>query len=323
MMGFGGGLIGAAIAMYVMPPRAREVEVQVPVVVEALPPAKGPSDVQMVFRAGDATYMKLADAPTLHVRMTVYDRGEVDHWETTAVGDVEAATIPKEHQHWLGQRVVVDGTCTANVTGFAVVARLKGEAGYAGEDSKWTADSIYQHGTPVLAAKLDNCAQGMFARDASLAPIVIPEIIDDAALAKRAQDKLFASAPGNDAQLEYEQHEGKGAWTKSEDTSIETLVVRDPRTRVTWVSVHASLKAECGGADINIWGLYRVDGDQLVTAQQRDLGELYKIDRLIDLEGDGELEIIGTPWWGGDHVVQRASGDEVTRLVMSFYGCPC
>src|SRR6185369_11640136 len=92
---------------------------------------------------------------------------------------VEPANVPVAYRRWLGQRVTVDGTCSANVTGFAVVARLTGDTGYAGiDDEHWTARNVLEHGHPMLAATLDGC-HGTFARDAALAPVVIPKVLAD------------------------------------------------------------------------------------------------------------------------------------------------
>jgi hypothetical protein len=70
--------------------------------------------------------------------------------------------------------------------------------------------------------------------------------------------------------------------------------------------------------------MYRVDANgALVAEQQRDLGELFSIRKLVDLDGDGEFEIIGAPWTMTDTIVARASGEELSRLELPFYGCGC
>jgi hypothetical protein len=319
MMGFGGGLIGAAIAMFVMPPRVREIDV--PIVAAAQPPAPGPSDIHMVFRAGGTTYMKIGDAPALHMRLTVHEPTLVENWQTSAVADLEEALVPKEQRHWLGASVIVDGACKAKVTGISVVARVRGSADYAGEATEeWNASSIYEHGAPVLAAKLDNC-EGIFARDAALPRIVMFEPIEDYELARLAEEQLVASKPARAVQRLWEAH-SDGDWTASGTTEIGARVLRHPITKETWVYVHASRYHECGGNEMNVWGLYRVVGGHLVTVQERAFHEIHVIEYLIDLEGDGEFEIVGIPSRDDASIVQRASGEEVTRLVLPDY-VPC
>lgn len=332
----GCGVIGAAAVLLARPPI--EVPQPPPVTREVLAPAPMPlavaepaapvrsDELLLVFRAGDDLYMKLADADPMprHGAPVLSDRGEVDHWQTTSTAAVADADVPAAHRRWLGTTVSVDGTCTARVTGVAVVARLVGDPGYAaGDHAAWTAANVLELGAPVLAAKLAGCSEGTYAREAALPPVVVPTVIEDGALADRARAKLLASAPARAAQREWEQNERTGAWEASESTTIRTLIVRHPTTHVTWVSVHARVEEGCGGPDINIWGLYRLQGERLVAAQQRELGDLYSIDRLIDVEGDGELELIGAPWLGNDTIVVHAAGDELVRLALPFFGCPC
>ena len=343
-MAMGLGVIAAAVAWTASPrvdvppppPVTQEVLAPVPMptvvsVEQPAAPARS-SEIDLVFRAGGATYMMLApvgdpkdaEAMPKHGRPTLFDRGEADDWQTASIAVVAERDVPLANRRWIGKTVVVDGTCYAKVTGFAVVARLTGDPGYAPREIRaWTAANVLELGAPVLAAKLDGCKQGTFARDAALSPIVVPKVIEDAALANRARAKLLASSAAKAAQHEWLRDGRDGTWHDDESATVRTLIVRHPTTDVTWVSVHARIEEGCGAPDINIWGLYRVDGDQLVTAQQRDLGELYSVDRLIDLEGDGELEFIGAPWVPTDTVVSRASGDEVTRLQLPFFGCPC
>jgi len=336
------GVISAAVALYAGPsvdvppppqPVTQEVLALVPmpvvVAVEQPAPPVRSSELQLVFRAAGTTYMKLAsidDAKTAeampkHGKLKLYNRGELDHWQSVSVGAVADRDVPLVYRRWTGKAVVVDGACTAKVT---VVARLLGETDYADTDANaWTAQNVFDQGAPVLAAKLDGCKDGTFARDAALPAVVTPTVIDDNALAKRARAKLLASEPSKHAQLEWEKAKREGDWHTRDTASINTIIVRHPTTNATWVSVHARIEEGCGGTEINIWGLYRVDGDQLVTAQQRDLGEVHSIDQLVDIEGDGELEYIGKPWIATDIIVSRASGDEVQRLVLPFYGCAC
>ncbi|MBA2538561.1 MAG: hypothetical protein H0V17_02910, partial [Deltaproteobacteria bacterium] len=113
-----------------------------------------------------------------------------------------------------------------------------------------------------------------------------------------------------------------GDW--SDHTDFTTHILRHPKTGVTWVAIHAHTDHGCGGPDINVWGLFRVARDgSLVTVEDRKLDTLYAIDRIIDVDNDGKLELIGKTWLGTETVLTRANGDEVSRLAMKFHGCPC
>ncbi|HLL25183.1 MAG TPA: hypothetical protein VK427_23775, partial [Kofleriaceae bacterium] len=190
------------------------------------------------------------------------------------------------------------------------------------ESGTWTAANVMELGAPMIAARLDGC-EGKLARDATHAPIVVPTVIEDDALAARGRTQLLASRAARAAEAEWRANDREGDWRESEFTSVSTRIVRHPTTNETWVSAHARIEEGCGAPDINIWGLYRVVGSTLVAVQERNLGELWSIDQLVDLEGDGTLELVGAPWLENDVVIVRANGDEVSRLELPFFGCAC
>ena len=73
---------------------------------------------------------------------------------------------------------------------------------------------------------------------------------------------------------------------------------------------------------VNLWGLYRVEKDGTLTSFDTSLGQIEQIDRLVDLDGDGMWEVIGTEWLGTT-LVNDAKGTTLEQLDQQFYGCPC
>ncbi len=287
--------------------------------IEAAPP---PHTTQLlfVFTAGGDSYVRLDDA----VATMRYRHAHVvnEDGATAAIAAIDGRDLTSEQRAWLGRSVIVDGTCRAKVTGFAAVARLTGDPAYAGDNSgHWTAASLFEHGDVMVAAKLDRCT-GTFARDAALAPIIVPRPVADVGLASKARARLLASDLAVHVTQVWRESGQAGDWVAAAE--LDTRIVRHPVTGVTWISVHASNGFTCGGTDINIWGLYRVapNGD-LVTVQQRDLPELGIIESLVDVEGDGDLEVIGQPFVEGDQVLITADGEELARMPLQFFGCPC
>jgi hypothetical protein len=284
------------------------------------------NELSLVFSAAGATYVKLAEIGEDAAAMPKHGKAKLvdDDGVTTAFASVDAADVPAAYQRWLDRDVLVDGTCRAKVTGIAVVSRLTGDTGYAGiDDEKWTTKNVLEHGSVVLAAKLDGC-KGTFARGAELPPVIIPAEIENAELAAKARAALIASQPARETQRDYLEFDTKTPWHESEYATFATRIVRHPTTGVTWVSVHASMEHGCGGPDVNVWGLWRVEDDgTLAAVQLRRMGDMHSIDKLIDIDNDGELELIGTPWLGLDTVVTRGSGEELDRLSLTFFGCPC
>jgi hypothetical protein len=253
----------------------------------APPPRVISSELKLVFRDSDRSYVHLGSADV-----------------------VDMATAKRE---WLGKQVYVDNDCTATITGFKVINRLA----YDGEPIEEDA------GVKVVGAELDRC-DGTYARSASLPKVVVPETRpDDAELVKKAKRLLVRSAAADEtARVWLEDYQSQEDWKTQAQYDIRTL--RHPLTNQMWISMHAWNETGCGDAGVNIWGLFRVEADGSVTATQlRDLGDMTKISHVIDIEGDGELELIGTPWLGLDVLVTRATGLELERLPLPYTGCPC
>ncbi len=345
-MAVGLGMLGTGIALVAvspgapipaLPPAVEIAEIAAPTptpaprMAVAAPEAPAPvaDTVQLVFRAGGATYMQLAGVERDEDGAIAWPRHGAPRLVTedgaeVAIAVVRDADLPAVHRAWAGKQVVVDGTCRATVTGFAVVSRLVGDPAYAGlEKARWDVASVMQTGAQVLAARLDRCS-GTFARDAALAPVVIPAPIRDERLARAGRSALIASAAAAEVAREWAEHEPaiEGAWW--DHAAISTTVLRHPRTGVTFVAVHAGIELACGGPDVNLWGLYTAAADgTLSPLHETRPGDLRSIDRIIDVEGDGELELIGRTWLGDDVVLTGADGAELARLDMQFYGCPC
>lgn len=334
--GLGCGLIGASLMFAAKPPStieqpptialhdtvAVEMTTSPMVVTEAMP---APPPVWVVVRAGGATYMKLADLATAvprHGKPALYEHDYV----MSSVASIADADVPPVHRAWRGTEVIVDGTCRATVTGFAVVARLTGDTAYASEEGgdAWTAKSVMSLGAPMLAARLGGCT-GELARAASLPAMIVPEVLTDKRLVAAATKKLFASADAKAARAAWAAWETEMQTTERTELDfgeLSTKVVRHPKTGATFVSIHGTTGGSCGYVDISLWGLYRVDGETL-TRIPTQVGQLLVIDGFVDLEGDGQLEVVGRPWLGTERMVSRANGDVVETLEQPFYGCAC
>jgi len=330
---FGCGAIGAGIVIATLPTPEARVAVFVPPVVPrivevpAAPPPPPPkrllsSELQLVFRVDGASYVQLGDATAIsHGKLQLIDKDGVEN----SIASVEADAVPAPERAWLGRKVYVDNDCVATVTGFAVVARVTGDVGYSGteHDRRWTTTNVMKEGSPILAAKLDRC-DGTYARSASLPQVVVlQKMADDAELIAKAKKSLLASTAATETVSEWlRDFEDEPDWKRDAQYDIRTL--RHPITGETWISIHAFNDHGCGTPEINVWGLFRVREDGTLSASQlRNLGDMVRIDQIIDIEGDGELELIGHPWLGLDVTVTRASGEVEQNLPLPFFGCPC
>lgn len=262
----------------------------------------------------DATGAKHTRTP---LRMVSHD-GKV-----AAFAPLEGAEVPAPYRAWLGREVVAGASCRAKVTGLAVVSQLVGEAAYADLDGDWTPEAVFENGRPMLAAKLDSCGGELLARDASRGPVVIPAKLDNPKLVQSAKRTLLASPAGVQAETRWTEGGGRGRWRDS--AAFDVRVVRHPGTHVTWVVAFARNQVDdCGLPETNLLGIYRVNGaGKLLPVTARLVSELHELEAVIDLEDDGQLELVGKPWLGHDRLVTDGKGEVVDRLEMPFYGCPC
>jgi hypothetical protein len=234
--------------------------------------------------------------------------------------DVE---VPAPYRGWIGREVVAGASCRAKVTGLAIVSQLVGEAAYADLDGDWTPETVFENGSPILAARLDGCGGELLARDAARGSVVIPERLDHPKLVQSAKRTLLSSPAAAQAETRWSEGGGRGRWR--DGAAFDVRVLRHPGTQVTWVVAFARNQVDdCGLPETNLLGIYRVNGaGKLMPVTSRLVSELHELEAVIDLEDDGQLELIGKPWLGYDRLVTDGKGEVVDRLEMPFYGCPC
>jgi hypothetical protein len=325
-----GTTIGTLACVLWLPPRIRTVvltpppervlevrEVQVPI---APTPVPRTSEVQLVFSIAGETYVAIDTLELPKHGTPTLIESEPDL--VASIATVAAKDLPGDARAWRHRTVSVDGTCEARVTGFAVIGRLSGNASDASDQlTSWTADSVLEYGRPTLAARLDGCT-GTFARDATLPAItVLADTNAPGDLAERARERFAASDLVTSTQDVWRGAGNEGTWYEASDAHVDTHVMRHPRTGVMWVVVHAYRYGDCGEVGGNVVGIYRVEHDgSLATVQVRQAG-MAQLDHVIDLEGDGELELAGSG--PRETMIDRANGDEVLSLGVMSYGCGC
>lgn len=309
-----------------------------PVVAEPPKPVLS-SEVRLAFTADGASYVKLAEvgnrasedgepARTDGLAMPRHGAARLveDDYVRSSVATVAVSDVPMMYASWLGRRFRIDEHCEASVVGFAVVARLTGEPSYAAiENEAWTASNVMKAGQPVLAAKLDGC-KGTLARDAALSPIVFPDVRHDAALEDAARDALLRSKLAAETQREWDvqrqdDHTVPATWTANAELTAKVL--RHPTTGKTFVSVQLAVASGCGAPEANIWALYEQTDGGLRPVVERKMSDIQTIDQLVDIDGDGSFEMVGSPWINNEQVILRPSGERLESLATQFYGCPC
>jgi hypothetical protein len=306
-----------------------------PAIAPAPPPAiappaddgvpRRPDDFAFVFTAGGARWIRLADvggdggaAVPAHgaPRMSEHD-GRI-----AAIAPLAEGAAPAPARGWQGRQVLVDGTCTATVGPLAVIALVVGDPGYAPTpDARWTAAASFEAGHKVLAGRLDRC-DGTWARAADRAPAVLPIEVDLPLAAAAARRDLLASTLADETQRAWRDAEMTGSWVDSDAADVTIKVFRHPRTGATWVLAHAHLEGGCGDPYASFIGLYQVGAAGITRVALTELSML-DLDQLIDIDGDGRFELVGSGGLGSDSVLYDDEGAELDRLDIPFYGCPC
>ena len=335
--GFVGALTGATLAS-----NAHRVAISVPIidpapVIEATPIASSaatheerqaaPSNKPgFVIEVDGATWFVLdVDATTLDTHRT--PRLAHGEFATDTIAMLRDRDLTAELRGWRGQQVIVDGACTDTLHDFALISQVTGDPVYADDATQhWTAASIEEHGTHLIAAKLAHCT-GKYARAAS-APAAVPfgELADSDDLANQASARLLASETGRTARAQLAEQFPAGEQPQvnfDEATQISTKVTSDPRTGAVWIMVHANSDFACGGPDINFYGLYRVADGALVTVREQASPDLAGVDALVDLDGDGIPELLGNGWLEPNRAFYTQSLDPIMTYGVPFFGCPC
>jgi hypothetical protein len=257
----------------------------------------------------------------------------MDGLPVAAVAAVETGDLPAAIAAWQDREVLVDGACRAHVTGFALVARVYSEDLAADEPEQGLSAAELARmifgdmGHLVLAARLDGC-KGSYAQptERPAAAAVKARVLDRHPAMAAAELALRRSQAGRAAQRMWRENDYEGAWWQ--DAEVTTQVLQHPRTGEIFISVHALADVECGGLEINLWGMYRVapqaknDGTLEPLAQRR-LDNVHELQTFLDIDGDGRFEVLASSLWGMDTFLLRADGSRQAMLHLPYFGCQC
>ncbi len=277
-----------------------------------------------------ATYVKLTGAVdgVKHGKPTLA-HGEYE-WAATA--DVAPADLPA-HRALLGRTLAIDGTCTATVTGFAILARLTGDPAYAGlHDEAWHARSVFAHGTQQLVAKLSNtCApkpdqRDRFARDAVLpAAVVGTEVPLDVTDQLAVEADLFASDVATAADARWDDP----SWGEPDPKEKPWRAVVDVTTKAythattgeRWITIRAFYGGSCGMKTVDVVAIYRERAGKRTRVWS---GTDEDVARLVDVDNDGTFELLAHSGFGDDRdALQTLANVTLDDVALPYFGCPC
>ena len=283
----------------------------------ALPDQLNPEQFSFVIRVAGKSYIRIGEDDVVpHARPKLI----AEDGTYTAIAPVTLAELAEHMRDWSNREIVVEGRCHARVVGFAELAQLTGDPGYAGDDKPWSAASVMEHGAPRIVARLAGC-EGTWARAASESPVAVGITAEAGPLVAAARVDLFAGELAKQTQDEWRAAKLDGDWRT--EVPIEALVARHPVTNERWVVLHARRGGGCGDHEVNILAAYRVNDDGTVTRVHARTVDLDSIQQLVDVDGDGTFEVIGTQSWGLNRTFIDLHGNSLSTLPLQFYGCPC
>lgn len=238
--------------------------------------------------------------------------------------------LPPSVSAWIGQSLRVENECEVTVNEVVELALLTGTPDYVdgpveGADAHTKMLTYaFDYGTHYFATELRSCKVGQWARLATL-PVAYPAVDagpPPAKLLAAAKKDLTSTAPARAAQERWESNGNAGKWHRTADSEIEVRYVTHPRTGEHWLVLHALVDYSCGGSEINLIGIYRREGEQMVRYHVGEAESLVYLSELIDVDGDGLFEILGNAYLSGP-ALATDRGVISREVVTPFYGCPC
>lgn len=299
------------------------------------------SNYALVFKLDGHTYVAIdtitkpdpwtdeplpADTFPLHGTLRVIGDRE---YPSGVVAPVQAKDLAPDIAAWQNHPLVLDNRCEGAVADFALVGLITGSPlEYIDTFDKTSeselANGLLRYGNALIVGRVPECSLGSgVARSASL-PMTLPATsVSDDDLIVKIRGRFLSSKLADKAQRDYEAVGMTGSWWKSADKTITSQVFRHPKTGEVIVSMQAVLDHGCGGADINIWGLYQVDESGAVRQRQLiDASSMLHIGTAIDIDGDGTFEFHALDS-NADPALISFEGEVLRILEAPFYGCNC
>lgn len=296
----------------------------------AMASIEDPADFTFVIEVGGTSYLQIGDFAVAADR----DSAELadDGYATAAVAPIAARALPEELQRWKGRQVIVGGTCTATVIGFAEIARVSGDPRLAlseeeriteeRTDVPWTVERVFSAGSTMIAAELDRHCAGSWARATDRPAVGRALEIDDTRLERAARRAFLASAYADVIAAGWRAAEQPGDWR--DHVTLEARIVKHSITGARWAYVHALRPGGCGEHEVNVMAIYQVAADGALTEIETEELPGRALEALVDLNGDGWLERLVVHGGPSDRsLVGPVDSTTLASIHVALLGCGC
>jgi hypothetical protein len=307
-------------------------EIEEEIALHGLDPFDDASQFAMVFTVDGTAYLRLSTTDRADDRgpaELIYE-GE----SMAAVATVTKSAMPTELQSWMGKTVLVDGSCRARVVGFAEVSRVAGEppgsdAYYYSdpedrpeEKPEWNLENVVEANV-TLAARLDGCTDGTWARSTEHAPAIVARVTEAPDLEQKALAQLLAEADADDTTKQaWTDMGGEGDWRDDADVDVTTFV--HPESGESWIFAQASTGGGgCGSPTASAMAAYKV-GDDGKVRKVTNLDHAFSTIRgVVDIDGDGEPELLLGEGDATELVDLTGESRDSISIDYHSYGCGC
>jgi ketosteroid isomerase-like protein len=287
------------------------------------------STVQRTYKTGQDFLLVYGGAPVLSADVDEsWGRGARTLQGVVGHQAVNEAKLPDELRRWKDEKLELfdkqGQRCTARVSGFELTAEAEWHFGTVqswnnGEVPKSEiSDEVWAQGQKLLLAKLSDeagaCKDPVFARRASDAGSpVVPFVDADAAVAGAARKAVAASF--------------KTSPDEETPKPVVAMLPVEPARALAFVSIDPEVCSPNEGATGEfIWTVNPLSQRPNLTLRQQTDSDFRNALLAVDLDGDGEWEIIYSGWPRLKVGVLKWQGgkyESVQGVEIPFFDCPC
>ncbi len=282
------------------------------------------ADARLVMHAKHKSYVVLDSSPKAE-----WGTGRVrvsgDGFEFDLTQDVDPQLAREETARWLGRELsMYNGSgyvCRVKVTGFELLQKSFED----GVDQNSMSREFYEGGFQMVAGlevMRGKCGSAVWARDASLPAPSIGRLVRTSKAERALARKHFRrSAAWKVTQKRFRADGGQGKWDRQWDAGPLVRTMRGAEEELILVSANTAGCGEPGGA---LAALFRVEDDKSLSEIDGGGVYIHSISAGADIDGDGDLDLIGASTSSDTVLVKQAPSlvvESRSYTNINFCGC--